>query len=168
MATNPGGFHRGLFSRRGKTRWMIGTSPATGPRRKLQLRPHLTLRRPPPTPSSIAVQPRLSLLCCALQSGLRSVACGSQVVSRPPSNSHSGLEFHLAAYVPGFRHSPRRHGRITHQSEDVTKGLAKTCRAILHCRTGHRGLRSTAEEHGGSELPTGGSASLFKVKHCGI
>ena len=49
-------------------------------------------------------------------------------------------------------HSPKRHGRITSQRTL----RAQTCRAALHCRTGHRGLKSTTEELGDSELPTGG------------
>ena len=48
-----------------------------------------------------------------------------------------------------------------------TEGLAQTC-AIIHCHTGHRGLKSMTEELGVPELPTSGSASLFKLKHCGI
>ena len=39
------------------------------------------------------------------------------------------------------------------------EGLAQS--ALLHCRTGHRSLKSMTKELGGSELPTGGSASLF-------
>ena len=49
-----------------------------------------------------------------------------------------------------------------------TEGLAQTYRAILHCRTGRRGLKSMTEELGDSELSTGGSASVSEVKHCGI
>ena len=46
--------------------------------------------------------------------------------------------------------------------------MAQTCRALLHCRTGHRALKSMTEELGVSELPASGSASQFNVKHCGI
>ena len=35
------------------------------------------------------------------------------------------------------------------------EGLAQTCRAIVHCRTGHRGSKSMTEELRGSELPRG-------------
>ena len=63
--------------------------------------------------------------------------------------------------------APKRHRRRTHQRTSRTEGVAQTCRALLDCRTGHRGLKSTTEEFGGSELSTG-SASLCKVKHCGI
>ena len=70
--------------------------------------------------------------------------------------THSGL----AACSLCARGFLRRHGRITHQQEDArTEGWGQTCRAILHCRTGHRGLKSTTEKLRGSELSTGGSAS---------
>ena len=60
------------------------------------------------------------------------------------------------------------HGQPTNQRTPHAEGLAQTCRAVLHSRTGHRGLKSTTEELGDSDLPTSGSASLSKVKHCGI
>ena len=59
-------------------------------------------------------------------------------------------------------------GQPTNQRTPRAEGLAQTCRAILHCRTGHRGLQSTTEELVDSELSTSGSASLLKVKHRGI
>ena len=43
-------------------------------------------------------------------------------------------------------HSPRGHGKRTHSHRTArTEGLASTCRAILHCRTDHRGLKSMTE-----------------------
>ena len=49
-----------------------------------------------------------------------------------------------------------------HQPEDVSYGGFGP---DLPC---HRGSKSMAEELGDSELPTGGSAPLFQVKHCGV
>ena len=69
----------------------------------------------------------------------------------------------------GFVHTLERHERKpTNQRTSRTEGLAQTCRAIFHCRTGHRSLKSMTEELRDSELPTRGSASLFKVKHSGL
>ena len=59
-------------------------------------------------------------------------------------------------------------GRPTNQRTPRTEGLAKDLPVILHCRTGRGGFMSMTEELEGSELLTSGSASLFKVKHCGI
>ena len=53
----------------------------------------------------------------------------------------------------------------TNQRTARTEGLAQTCRAILHCRTSYRGLKSMAEEPGGGpKNSTSGSVSLFKGK----
>ena len=61
--------------------------------------------------------------------------------------------FLLAASVPLNSCSvPRRQGRI------IVRRVG---------RTGHRGLKSMTEELRGLELPTSGSASLLKLKHCG-
>ena len=89
---------------------------------------------------------------------------------RPRCLIHSGLEFFLAAQVPVNSNTvPRRHGRIpTNQMTPRTEGVAQTCRAILHCRTDHRSLKSTTEKLGDTELSTSGRASVFKVQHCGI
>ena len=54
--------------------------------------------------------------------------------------------------------------RFSHKPEDVrTENVAKTCRVVLHCRTGHGRLKSMTEELGGSELLTGEGASLSQV-----
>ena len=47
-------------------------------------------------------------------------------------------------------------GETTKQRTPRAEGLAKTCRASLHCRPGHRGLKSKTEELGGSELAASG------------
>ena len=72
-----------------------------------------------------------------------------------PHASRPGPEVLLAAHVPV---------NPTNQRTHRTEGWAHTCRATLHGRTGHRGLKSVTEELGSSELSTGGSASLFTVK----
>ena len=55
-----------------------------------------------------------------------------------------GLEYLLATSVPMDACTvPRRRGRIPTKPDDTSCGgfgVAQTCRAILHCRTGHRGL----------------------------
>ena len=43
-------------------------------------------------------------------------------------------------------------GYPTNQRTFRTEGLAQTCRAILHCRTGHRGLKSVTGELEDSDL----------------
>ena len=68
--------------------------------------------------------------------------------SKRPKPASAGLQFLLTAYVPVSSCTvPRRHGRITHQPEGGrTEALAQTCRAIIHRRTGHRGLKSMTEQ----------------------
>ena len=59
-----------------------------------------------------------------------------------------------------------RHGRITHQTDDVPyKGFD---RALFHCRTDYRRLKSMTQELRGSGLPTSGECLTAQVKHCGI
>ena len=54
----------------------------------------------------------------------------------------------LLAFVPVSSCTvPPRHGKITHQPEDVPYG------GIHYHRTGHRGLKPMNEEPGGSQLP---------------
>ena len=65
----------------------------------------------------------------------------------PAAFSCPERELMLAAHVPvNSCTAPRRHGRVTHQPDEVPYG-------------------GFGPE--GSELPTGQNASLFKVKHCG-
>ena len=59
-------------------------------------------------------------------------------------------------------------GFPTYQRTPRTEGSAQTCRAIIHCRTGHRRLNSMTEELGSSDLPIRFSASLFILRHCEI
>ena len=47
-------------------------------------------------------------------------------------------------------------GITTSHKMSRTEGLAQPCRANLHCRTDHPGVKSVAEELGGSELTTSG------------
>ena len=46
-------------------------------------------------------------------------------------------------------------------SKGEPKYMAQTCRAILHCLTGHRALKSVTEK-------LRGVPHCFKVKHCGM
>ena len=100
----------------------------------------------------------LLLLQCAQGEWITSSCPASrardQGLHRPASHALT-LEFLLAASVPvNSCTSPRRHGKITHEPEaSCTEGFAQTCRPILHCRTGHRRLKSMTEEVRGSWLP---------------
>ena len=84
----------------------------------------------------------IALMC--FTSGLRCFPHGHAVASIWPTTRArqpgphrqrclmlSGLEFHLVFFVP--KDSPR------------TECLAQACRATLHCRLGHRGLKSITE-----------------------
>ena len=76
---------------------------------------------------------------------------------------HSGLEFLLAAYVVGDSWtSPRRHGRLTHQPEDVPYGWFG---GDLPCYPplSHGTSRFEVDDRRSwsSEPPTGGSVSQF-------
>ena len=121
----------------------------------------------------------LVLMC--FQSGLRCSshwapprACGSQIDSRPLEqetrfSNTLGLNSTWQPMCHGFMHSPETPWKDFPQTRGRPERSfwPRPAGAILHCRTGHRSLKSTTEELGDSELPAGGSASLFMVKHCG-
>ena len=96
-----------------------------------------------------------SLFYCALGQvhAAPTRACGSQEVGGLPEQetmpqccTHSRLEFLLAAPAPRDScTSPRHHG----QGTPIAEGLAQTCRAVLRCRTGHRGQRNSELVHHG-------------------
>ena len=84
----------------------------------------------------------------------------------PPTDA----EFLLATHVPANScTSQKRHGRITHQPEDVPYGGLDpdlSCNPPLS----HGSSRFDVDDRRtrGFQAPTGSGASLFYVKHCGM
>ena len=121
----------------------------------------------------LLTHPGASRFRCAFQSALRCsphqapprAACGSQVWARIPPGSLCARRF---VQIPetSWKDNPPTRRRLERR-------VCPRPGAILHCRTGHRGLKLTSDE-------LGGQGSVFRaphkreclivrrVKHCGI
>ena len=89
------------------------------------------------------------------------------MVGRPPEQETGvsytlGWDFLLEADVTVFLHIPETSWKDNPPTggRPARRVLAQTCFAILHCRMGHRGLKSTTEKLADSEPP--------QVEDCGI
>ena len=91
---------------------------------------------------------RFPFFICSSPHGAPQRACGSQAGLHRKTSHALSLNSFLAANVPvnSCTVPDAMEGYPTNRRTSRTEGLAQTCSAVLHCRTGHRGLKSTTEE----------------------
>ena len=81
-------------------------------------------------------------------------ACWSQVVGRPSEQETrlalAAVSLHSSLCASAFMHSPETPWK---DNPSRAEGLVQSCRAILHYRTGHQGLKSMSEELGEFRAP---------------